>query len=105
VNQQQKNETEGDENQDSNDAPSAADVAELQKESLEAVLPILRLEAAIFRFRWDRSRYNGRGPLSRNLTITLASSAPVPMDTVKNVAVQGLQALVDALGLSITANQ
>jgi hypothetical protein len=39
------------------------------------------------------------------LTITLAPSAPVPLAAMKTVAAQGPQALVDTLGLSITANQ
>lgn len=40
-----------------------------------------------------------------NLTITLAPPMPVPVASLKDVAVQGPGALVDALGLSITANQ
>ena len=43
--------------------------------------------------------------LPRSLTITLAPPAPVPLMALKDVAVQGPQALVDMLGLSITANQ
>ncbi len=41
----------------------------------------------------------------RNLTLTLAPSAPVPLIALKEVAAQGPQALVDTLGLSISANQ
>ncbi|HEX4505581.1 MAG TPA: hypothetical protein VH722_07605 [Alphaproteobacteria bacterium] len=43
--------------------------------------------------------------MPRNLTIALAPPAPVPLIAVKDVAAQGPQALVDTLGLSITANQ
>jgi len=41
----------------------------------------------------------------RNLTITLAPPMPVPVATLKDIGAQGPGALVDALGLSITANQ
>jgi len=41
----------------------------------------------------------------RTLTITLAPPAPVPLAAMKTLAAQGPQALVDTLGLSITANQ
>jgi len=41
----------------------------------------------------------------QNLTITLAPSAPVPLAAMKDVAAQGPQALVNTLGLAITANQ
>lgn len=41
----------------------------------------------------------------KNLTITLAPPAPVPLATMKDVAAQGPRVLVDTLGLAITANQ
>jgi len=43
--------------------------------------------------------------MPRNLTIALTPPAPVPLITLKEVAAQGPQALIDTLGLSITANQ
>lgn len=43
--------------------------------------------------------------LPRNLTITLAPPAPVPLLGLKDAVAQGPQALVDTLGLSIIANQ
>ena len=41
----------------------------------------------------------------KNLTVTLAPPAPVSLIALKDIAAQGPQALVDTLGLSITANQ
>jgi hypothetical protein len=43
--------------------------------------------------------------MPRNLMITLAPPAPVPLIALKEVAAQGPKALVDVLGLSIMANQ
>jgi len=43
--------------------------------------------------------------MPRNLTIALAPPAPVPLFALKEVAAQGPKALVDMLGLSITASQ
>jgi hypothetical protein len=41
----------------------------------------------------------------KNLTVTLAPSAPVPLTALKDLAAQGPQTLIDTLGLSVTANQ
>jgi len=41
----------------------------------------------------------------RNMTITLAPPAPVPLKDMKGVAAQGPKKLIDTLGLSVSANQ
>jgi hypothetical protein len=48
---------------------------------------------------------NDFAKMPQSLTITLAPPAPVPLAAMKTLAAQGPQALVDTLGLSITANQ
>jgi hypothetical protein len=84
---------------------TAAEFAQMREQYAAVILSMLGPLASDPKLAGSVKAINDFARAPHNLTITLAPPVPVPMMSLKDMAAQGPQALIDTLGLSITANQ